>query len=134
MDESPQVTAHNATVGEEAPPAVTPDVPAAKKPKRSKVEPPAKQRNVTVAGEEATTSKATSIRQTPQTERVYSFSEAELVDLLIGFERLVDQEHKARFERIPHETVLPLVRRTLRVGKPLPTGSNSPGLRQQRGT
>lgn len=75
---------------------------------------------MTVAGEEATPSKATSSRQTSQTERVYSFSEAELVDLLIGFERLVDQEHEARFERIPHETAIPLVRRTLLEGKLLP--------------
>lgn len=106
VDEPPRMTAQAAAAGEEAPPAAIPDGPGAKK-KRSTAKPAAEQRNVTVAGEEATPSEATSSRQTLQTKRAYFFSETEFVDLLIGFQRLVDQEHEAGFERIPHWLKLP---------------------------
>ena len=62
---------------------------------------------------------ATSSRST-QTRPAYLFSEPELVDLLIRFEQLYEQEQTAMVERISHETALPLVRRCLRDGVPVP--------------
>lgn len=58
--------------------------------------------------------------RTTQTAPRYTFGEADIVDLLIKFEHLVEQESEARLERVSHEPAVPLVRRLLRDGKPLP--------------
>ena len=51
--------------------------------------------------------------------RMYCFGEDELVDLLIKYEHLLEQEAEAQRERIDHEPALPYARRLLRERKPL---------------
>lgn len=74
----------------------------------------------TTPSEKAMTHTALTREQTSQTGRAYTFSEAELRDLLIRYEHLVYQEAAARQQRIPHEPALPTVRRVLREGKEVP--------------
>ncbi|XP_050716558.1 uncharacterized protein LOC126998648 [Eriocheir sinensis] len=107
-----------AATAEVTPPVVSPEVPANKK-KRTRDQTP-ETRDAPTTTEEPAPREAPSSCQATQTPRIYTFSEGELVDLLIRYEHLTEQEEEARFERIPHETALPLVRRTLREGKPLP--------------
>lgn len=108
-----------AVTAEVTPPAVSPEVPASKKKKRTRDQTP-ETRDAPTTTEEPAPREAPSSCQATQTPRIYTFSEGELVDLLIRYEHLTEQEEEARFERIPHETALPLMRRTLREGKPLP--------------
>lgn len=73
-----------------------------------------------MAAAEAGTREAPIRCQATQTQRTYTFTEAELVNLMIDCEHLRAQEWEARHKRIPHKPALPLVMRLLRERKPLP--------------
>ena len=95
----------------EPPPAATPAAPPA---------PTTNAASATTAAAPRRDGDASSSSRATQTRRTFTFNEAELVELLISFERLVEQEQMALVERTSHEMALPLVRRCLRDGTPIP--------------
>ena len=77
--------------------------------------------DLSVVEEEPPVQVATRSEQCTQTEsRTHTFTEADLVGLLINYEFLVEQAQAARAEKCPHEPALVLARRLLRVGRPVP--------------
>ena len=58
--------------------------------------------------------------QGTQTQQTFTFTEADLVGLLVNYEYLVEQGQAARSERCSHEPALVLARRMLRAGRPVP--------------
>ncbi len=68
----------------------------------------------------AVADEGSAIHTANQTAKTYVFKEEELMDLLIRFEHLLEQEHTAAHEQVSHEPALPVVRGALHEGKPLP--------------
>lgn len=101
---------------------VSPEVPATKKRFRNQMEEASisAEMSLTIT-EEPALCEVPSSCQAAQTQRPYTFIKADLFSLLNGYERFVEEETEARYERIPQETALPFVRRGIREGKQLST-------------